>query len=174
MIIGLSGYARSGKDTVAETLIREFGFERVAFADPIREILYAMNPHVGGERLVPIVDSYGWDVAKSKQEARELFQSLGYAARQNINPNVWIMAAFGKMRKDKNYVIADVRFRNEANAIREFGGQVWRVERPGVEAVNGHVSEWEMDGYDFDHGLSNDGTLEQLEYMVKTIYDKTV
>jgi len=174
MIIGLSGYARSGKDTVAEVLVRDFGFERVAFADPIRQILYAMNPHIDGEHLASMVDTYGWDITKTKAEVRELLQSLGYAARQHINPNVWIMAAFGQMRKDRNYVIADVRFRNEATAIREFGGQVWRVERPGVEAVNSHVSEWEMDGYEFDHKLLNDGSLEQLEYMVKTVYDKTV
>ena len=36
MIIGLSGYARSGKDTVAELLVLNYGFKRVAFADGIR------------------------------------------------------------------------------------------------------------------------------------------
>lgn len=171
MIIGLSGYARSGKDTVAEYLVTHRGFKRVAFADPIRQILYDMNPSIDGVRLTTMVDEYGWDITKSKPEVRELLQSLGYSARRNINPNVWIMAAFGIMRRDENYVIADVRFRNEANAIKEFEGQIWRIERPGIEPVNAHISEWEMDGYEYDWAINNDGTLEQLEYAVKTRCD---
>ena len=46
MIIGLSGYARSGKDAVAQVLVSEFGFKRVAFADPIRDLLYEMDPKI--------------------------------------------------------------------------------------------------------------------------------
>lgn len=171
MIIGLSGFARSGKDTVAEILVNDYGFERVAFADPIRNILYALNPAVDGERVADMVDNYGWDIAKSKPEVREFLQTLGYAARMHITPEVWVMAAFAKMRADKNYVIADVRFRNEAEWIKKYNGEVWRVERPGVEAVNAHVSEWEMNEYSFDHGINNDGTLEQLRHLVKTLYE---
>lgn len=53
-IIGLSGYARSGKDTAAEVLVEQFGFTRVAFADKLREVLYELNP---------IVDFLGREVA---------------------------------------------------------------------------------------------------------------
>jgi dephospho-CoA kinase len=171
MIIGLSGYARSGKDTVADILVKEYAFERISFADPIRKILYELSPTVDGERLSDMVDQYGWDIAKSKEEIREFLQVLGYSARMNIHEDVWIMAAFSKMRADRNYVIADVRFLNEANYIKKHGGEIWRVERPGVTAVNQHVSEWEMDNYPCDHGILNDGNLEQLRNLVKTLYE---
>lgn len=171
MIIGLSGYARSGKDTVAEILINEYAFERIAFADPIRKILYDMSPTIDGERLADMVDNYGWDITKSKEEVREFLQVLGYSARMNIHPDVWVMAAFSQMRADKNYVIADVRFLNEADYIKKHGGEVWRVERPGVNAVNQHISEWEMDNYKCDHGILNDGDLDQLRNLVKTLYE---
>jgi dephospho-CoA kinase len=46
MIIGLSGYSRSGKDEVAKILVEDYGFTRIAFADKIRELLYEMNPIV--------------------------------------------------------------------------------------------------------------------------------
>lgn len=174
MIIGLSGFARSGKDTVANVLVTDLGYERVAFADAIRNILYAMNPQVGGDRLVPMVDEYGWDIAKAKPEVRELLQSLGYAARKNINEGVWIEAALYNLDPNKNYVIADVRFTNEADTIRILGGEIWRVERPEVTAVNGHISEVEMSGYTFDEVLSNDGTVEQLEFLVKQLGNKIV
>jgi dephospho-CoA kinase len=69
MIIGLSGYAQSGKDTVAKVLVEKYGYRRVAFADPIRDLLYGMDPLVPkgyGEsvinyRLQDLVDSYGWE-----------------------------------------------------------------------------------------------------------------
>lgn len=174
MIIGLSGYARSGKDTVASFLVNEYAFERISFADPIRDILYALNPSVDGESLISMVDNYGWEIAKSKEEVRLFLQSLGYAARTHIHKDVWIMAAFSKMREDRNYVIADVRFQNEAEVIQAHQGLIWRVERPGVTAVNFHISEWELDNFNFDNILLNDGDVEQLEFLVKKTYDKTV
>ena len=46
MLIGLSGYARSGKDTIAEILCLNYGFKRVSFALPIRDGIYTLNPLV--------------------------------------------------------------------------------------------------------------------------------
>jgi hypothetical protein len=173
MIIGLSGYAQSGKDTVADYLVREYGFKRVAFADPIRKILYAMNPTVNGTSLVDLIDEYGWDIAKKHPEVRELLQALGFSARRVIDERVWIAAAFHEMDdREQNYVIADVRFHNEANMIHSEGGKVWRIMRPGVEAVNTHISETDLDRFPFDLTLNNDGTVEQLEFLVKQLYER--
>jgi dephospho-CoA kinase len=61
MIIGLTGYARTGKDTVASVLVKDFGFERIAFADPIRELLYELNPKVNGIYLREMVEEHGWE-----------------------------------------------------------------------------------------------------------------
>jgi len=170
MIIGLSGYARSGKDTVAKFLVDEYGFERIAFADPIRNILYAMNPLLGGDRLAPMVDEYGWDIAKSNPEVRGLLQSLGYAARNHLDKDIWIVTALQKMLEaGKHYVVTDVRFLNEADVLKnELDAQLWRVERPDVVAVNDHISEWELNGYNFDRVLNNDGNVEELKFMIKT------
>ena len=44
MIIGLSGYAQSGKDTIAEMLTMNYGFRRLAFADNIRKAIFKLNP----------------------------------------------------------------------------------------------------------------------------------
>jgi dephospho-CoA kinase len=78
VIIGLSGYARSGKDTVAELLVLNYGFKRMAFADGIREALSALNPILhDGMRLNEVVKEYGWELAKSKDEVRRLLQVLG-------------------------------------------------------------------------------------------------
>lgn len=161
MIIGLSGYAQSGKDTVANYLIKEHGFIRRAFADNLRNVLYDLNPMIGTEPLQVKVDVEGWEKAKQHFEVRRLLQELGLAARNHIHPEVWVTSALERVLNDR-VVVTDVRFLNEARAIKERGGEIWRVVRPGVGAVNKHVSETQMDDYPFDHVLNNDGDLDHL------------
>jgi dephospho-CoA kinase len=168
MIIGLSGYARSGKDEVAKILVEEYGYKRIAFADNIRKLLYATNPQVGGNRLQFLVEDYGWDVAKSQPEVRHLLQSLGVAARNLFGKDFWVAQALSQVHFENNWVITDVRFTNEADRIKQYdNSQVWRIKRTGVEAVNSHVSEHDMDSYQVDMILKNEGTLEDLRTLVR-------
>lgn len=177
MIIGLAGYAQSGKDTVAKVLVEQYGFKRVAFADKIRELLYEMDPPVpvgvGSEKhvvgLQNYVDIYGWDEAKQNPIVRAMLQNLGVGARVVFNHKFWIQQALVGVHFTDNVVITDVRFKNEADVIKEYdGSQLWRVTRPGVEAVNGHVSEHDLDDYKEDVHLHNAGTLDELELLVQT------
>jgi dephospho-CoA kinase len=89
MIIGLSGYAQSGKDTVAELLCLNYGFKRISFALPMRDAIYTLNPLVEGtNRIVDLVDEYGWDVAKANPEVRRLLQVFGTdVGRKMFNEN---------------------------------------------------------------------------------------
>jgi hypothetical protein len=170
MIIGLSGYAQSGKDTVAKILVDHYKFIRVAFADTLRGVAYKTNPLVGDKlHLADLVDEYGWDVAKQNPNVREFLQTLGLAAREELSADVWVVAALLKMSDEKkNYVVTDVRFENEAVLIKQLGGQLWRVRRPSVDAVNDHVSERALDGYKFDQVIYNSDSLESLDLLVKT------
>lgn len=166
MIIGLSGYAGSGKDTVAKILVDEHGFQRRAFADKIRDMLYEMNPMAGGEPIQIRVDSDGWEKAKQHPEVRRLLQKLGVSARNHIGQNVWVNSVIRTMPANNPYVISDVRFKNEVDALIALGGEVWRIERPGVGPINNHVSESELKDYTFDKLIINDGTLEDLRNKV--------
>jgi len=174
MIIGLSGYARSGKDEVAKILVEEYGYTRAAFADKIREFLYETNPQIGGNRLQHLIDTYGWEVAKSQPEVRHLLQSIGVGARKLLGDDIWIYQVLKDLHPSDKVVISDVRFKNEAECIGARGGQLWRVKRTGVEAVNSHVSEHDMDGYPVDKILKNEGTLEDLRTMVRTRMEFTL
>jgi hypothetical protein len=168
MIIGLLGYARSGKDTVANILVRNYGYTRVAFADPIREMLLALDPILeSGHRLSSIVEGYGWEIAKATPEVRRLLQTLGVGARTVLDKDVWVTKAFSTISNEGKYVITDVRFENEAHMLRTLNGQLWRIKRTGIVAYNRHVSETEMDDYKVDQIFTNNGTIEDLELMVK-------
>jgi hypothetical protein len=164
MLIGLSGYARSGKDTVAELLCLNYGYERVSFADPMRQALYVLSPKLDGiVRLSEYVDDYGWDVAKQNQEVRRLLQVFGTeVGRKMFGLDFWINTALKNLDGSSQVVISDVRFPNEADAIAKLGGSVWRINRKNHSAVNGHASEHAMDNYMFNHVIYNDGTLDDL------------
>lgn len=173
MIIGLSGYARSGKDTAAEALVAA-GWKRVAFADTLREFLLKLNPFVRGniedncvafDRLSWVIDQYGWDGYKESRygnDIRALLQRLGTeCGRELISDTIWIDAALGKSEFN-NVCITDCRFPNEAQAIKDRGGMVIRIERPGVGPANDHPSEHALADWTFDHVIHNDGSIEEL------------
>lgn len=165
MIIGLTGYAQSGKDTVASFLVEHYGYTRVAFADKIRELLYEQNPivscgHTG--YLKDLVDLVGWEEAKKNPQVRRLLQTLGVGSRKVFGDNHWIVEAYKGMDIGSNYVITDVRFANEAEWVKTFNGDIWRVTRSGVGPVNGHVSESELESISYDALITNDGDLKDL------------
>ena len=164
MIIGLSGYAQSGKDTVAELLCLNYGFKRISFALPMRDAIYTLNPLVDdSHRIVDLVDEYGWDVAKANPEVRRLLQVFGTEVGRNLfGETFWIDQAFKRAEEYERVVFSDVRFPNEATAIQQRGGDVWRINRHNHAPVNGHKSEHAMDMFMFKHVLYNDGTIDDL------------
>jgi len=173
MIIGLSGYAQSGKDEIAKILVEQHGFKRLAFADPIRDAVYGLNPLVEGDlRLADLVDKYGWDVAKSKDEVRRLLQSMGAeVGRKQFGSEFWVVVAMSQIGNATNVVFTDVRFPNEAQAITDMNGVIVRVIRPDTKPINDHESEVAMDRYDFDATLVNAGSLDELPSKVDKVLD---
>ena len=171
MIIGLTGYAQSGKDTVANILVENYGYQRIAFADPIRDLLYETNPMLKeGYRVQGLVDVYGWDRVKvDYPEARDLLQRLGVGARKTFGDMFWVNQALKGVYPEGDFVITDVRFPNEAKAIRlHEGSQIWRIKRAGFDAVNAHVSESAMDGEKVDQIFLNSSTVEDLKVLIQT------
>lgn len=195
-LIGLSGYAQTGKDSVAAFLTEQHGYERRAFADTLREALYRLNPWLTAQtetcttrvRYAELIDARGYEGARRTPycvEIRQLLQRLGTEVGRNmLGEDVWVEAAFrslgsvkiwhadgspaepGKALTDA-YVFTDVRFPNEARAIVDAGGEVWRVERPGFGPVNGHPSETALDDWPFDVRIVNDAGLDRLDYCVR-------
>lgn len=172
-LLGFSGYARSGKDTAVEQL-GTLGYHRIAFADKLREVLYALNPIVetdsgDGHRLLgEVIDKFGWNGYKESPfgpEIRRLLQRLGTeAGRQALWDSIWVDAALRVVDNNPlmQYAISDCRFPNEADAVRSRGGKMIRITRPGVGPANSHASETGLDDYPFDVFIDNDGTPEDL------------
>jgi len=159
MIIGLGYKARSGKDTVGNHLVENYGFQRLSFADQLKlfcEVNFGM-----------------------KEKDPRLLQEVGMNFRQN-DPGHWIkkVANIVERSPKEHYVITDVRFKNEFFYIKENGGVVWDIQRwiddensvfPNVvkryisdDRPKDHPSEIDLDGVEFDLVLLNCGTKEDL------------
>lgn len=175
-LIGVTGYARHGKDTLASVLTRELGYTRVALADKMKELLLVLDPivdayaNVNGTRLSDLVEEEGWDGAKQLPEVRRLLQVFGtQVGRQGLGEDVWIEAlargTMGFYGGTRRIVIPDVRFPNEAAFIHRLGGEVWRVKRPGFDNGIGvaHDSERYISGLIVDEEFVNADSVDQFK-----------
>jgi hypothetical protein len=176
-LVGLHGYPGTGKDAIAK-ILAEYGYERRAFADVLRNALYILNPIVrcdsyGREfRVKDIVDEIGWEEAKRSLdgEIRRMLQVLGTeVGRELISQDVWVNAAFKNLNPEKRYVFTDLRFENEHQALDKNLALLIKVERPGYGAVNDHRSEKPLPDRWFDVHLNNNGDLNTLHTTVHNI-----
>lgn len=174
-IIALTGYARSGKDTAAQTLI-DHGWTRLAFADMLKTLTYAIDPIIDVQNgrnitLGDIVDDLGWEAAKGDPDIRSALQRTGHAIRQ-VDPSFFIRGVLNKIANTQGpIVVTDARFQNEVDALRASGAHVVRLTRPGVGPLNDHASELEVDLCTPDVTLVNDGDIEGLQHEMLVIAD---
>lgn len=188
-IIGLSGFAQSGKDTAGKYLCDKYGYMRVSFADAVRDGLYALNPLIcitpeeskefdgmmGILRLELMVNRFGYEQAKKCKEVRQLLQRYGTEAGREIHGNqCWTNIGLRKAAKYPKVVFTDVRFENEVEAVKSIGGTVIRIKRNGVGAVNGHISDKPLPGHLIDIELDNSGTLLDLHENLDNLLQKSI
>ncbi|HEX7099330.1 MAG TPA: hypothetical protein VF377_08805 [Acidimicrobiia bacterium] len=157
MIIGLGHQKGVGKSTVARILDTKYGFQEVAFADGVKCMALDLFPDIRA-----LVEHLGWDEAKKVPGVRERLQAIGNSARRWIDPMVWIRPVLEKVSQPGDWVIPDVRFRNEADMIRVVGGYIVKVER-GEPNDDPDPSEQDLaDWTGWDYVFDNNGSLGDL------------
>jgi hypothetical protein len=149
-VIGINGAARSGKNTVGNYLVDKHGYTRIAFADPVKACLLALNPEVTVThfdhpevveyvkytvypymRVADIVQQFGWEIAKEVKEVRQLLQRMGTEVGRNIltpaldlEKSLWIEIAEKKLDdllyQGNKVVITDQRFDDEAGFVWDY------------------------------------------------------
>lgn len=152
LLIGVSGYARSGKDTVSQTFIAR-GFTRVALADSLKKEV-ARGLGTPFQEFVALLDG----CADFKEAVRPILVEWGRFRRRQ-DPDYWIKIAAALMQGDT--VVSDVRYANEAAFIRSLGGFVIGVTRPGIGPANTEEEE-SLAAFTADAVIANTGTVEEL------------
>lgn len=165
MLIGIAGAAGSGKDSVAEVLCKQRGFNRVSLADPVKEACAAWFGWSREQLWGPSELRNQPDPAWEGLTPRLALQQLGTEFGRAMHPDVWVRLALARAAELENCCIPDVRFPNEVAAIRAAGGRVVCVERPAIgtrrEVWRQHASE--QQALEFDLRLPNAGSLLELQ-----------
>ncbi len=187
MVIGVSGKIGSGKDTFAELFITyvkyKYGiiFENKKFAYNLKKIVSiltgnSMEDMLSREGKLKYLPEWGMTIG-------EMQQKIGTEAiRNNIHPDAWVLSLFGTYRKNDDFwIITDVRFKNEANIIKERGGIVIRLNGDPLNSKSGdnrnmeHQSEIDLDDYDgFDYIYDNIPPISNLQDFVQKIAEKVL
>ena len=158
--IGFTGKAGAGKDT-AESFLLSFGYKRLAFADPLKEICRDLF-ELSEEQLhgsLKDQEFTGSSLIKDGITPRKILQFFGtdivrsqFGEILNDSGSFWIRQVSKKIiqEPDKSFVFTDVCFENEAKFIHDLGGIVIKIRRPSVEKEDFHESEKSISGYDYE------------------------
>ncbi len=167
-LIGITGYAQHGKSTCAARLV-EMGWYLIPFASVLKQMLIALGvppSHVyGKDKEVPMPLLCG-------KTARYAMQTLGTEwGRDTIGKEIWIQAWKAKvdspLAAGTMVVVDDIRFPNEAQAVRDMGGFILRVDRDLERATDDvHPSEALIASIKPDHGIFNIGSIEDLREQI--------
>lgn len=190
MIIGLVGFKRTGKSTVAKYLEEKYGFVRLnmkdALIDEIKqnfpdllEAIQAAYPTGGVPRLgiqwMPTVDTL---FEEKPPLMRALMVNYGTEVRRREDPDYWVLqwklkAADLMLAGHRNIVVDDIRFLNEMQAITGWQGKTIRIVRDDITTGGNHESETQLIGVETDYTInSKQGDLEGLYKAVDDIMTK--
>lgn len=180
--LAICGRIRSGKDTAASYLEEKYGFTKFAFADDMKRLLHELFPHI-----------------PSDPKPRRAYQVFGEGLRHLDLPDanlVWINACMRKVNthiwwhsevdnRGANVVITDLRTELEYDHLRANGFTLIRVTAPddvriarAIEANDDftvhdltHETEREIDGFEVDAEIINDGSVDELKRKIDEILE---
>ena len=173
MIIGILGKKRSGKDTTGDYLVKNNGFTKYSFANPIKrgamELFGFTEEQVFGDSKDEIDPVWGITPRLVLQiMGTEVFQydiPKHIPELQKFGRSFWVkrFEQWYQNNPDLDVVICDVRFQHEVDAILSMGGVIWSVNRPNLNKGDAHASEKEMDSIiGVTTKINNDGGLGDL------------
>jgi hypothetical protein len=186
-LVGLVGKLNSGKSTVAR-LFTKWGFISFSSADPLKFAL---------QDIFDIPNDVLWGPSEMRTgEVRQMLQELGTDFARKFRPNIWVEKLAGRIqswhflkidpydmyeddicRAATGVIVPDIRFPNEADMVKEFGGTLIKIVRDptmtneNTEALT-HESETSVDlisESEFTHLIVNNGSLLDLEESVNNI-----
>jgi len=186
MIIGLCGKKYSGKDTVGQYLVDNYGYERAAFADLLKQSVAALFGITREEVdewkdeskaiYVTVSPDYDYTSMVASMTWREFLQRYGTESHREVfGSNFWVQQLTNQTYKFKdNTVFTDVRFNEEVDYIKAIGGKMLWVDRPSVrDDSDTHASEiLPYEGQIEFPRIPNTDTIEQLYSRVDNLMER--
>lgn len=183
-VVGVGGRKGHGKDTFAGLLGDDWVV--IGMSDSLYEAALKLNSPVelvsSPGTYIPLgvyLDSFcggDWTEAKKNPGVRVLLQRLGTdVVRDMVDEDAWVDIMRFRVRcllnAGKKVAVTGIRFPNELEAIKRFGGKTVWVERPGVEDGDLHISEAAVAMQSFDFVVNNSGSIEDLGEAARRVAD---
>lgn len=142
-IIAICGLKRTGKDTIADYLCKNYGYTKIRISNPLKQglkVMFGFTDEQLETDMKDVVDER-WGV-----EPRKVMQFIGTDIMQyqineilpTIGRNFWIKSLIEEHfnrtnnKDDTNhnlFVISDLRFHHEYELLSKYNTVFWRVER---------------------------------------------
>ena len=191
MLIGLCGLIGSGKGTVADTLVEKHNFQKISFADKLKDGVASVfnwprdmleGDTAEGRNWREQPDAFWTEELQQEITPRYVLQVFGTECmRHGFFDGIWVSLVKQKImdHPQQNWVIPDVRFPNEVKMIKTLKGHMVTVKRgqdpqwftdykdKNIEPTDIHASEWAWANTDFDITIYNNSTLEDLHKQVE-------
>ncbi len=193
-LILLSGWAGSGKDSVADYLVTAHGYQKLSFAKVLKDMVaeqYGVERAAFDDREkkespllnYPVVskDSFSKYVnefmrGEHKPYMGELYHTprslciLEGSIKRSVDANYWVKRAASQMKPGQAYVIADWRYKSEYEAIAALGLEPITIRINRFETTASvDPSERDLDAFSFKTLVSNSGTKEELFEKVRQV-----
>jgi hypothetical protein len=180
IIIGLVGFAGSGKDTIGHYLINNYNFKKLSFANTLKDVvssIYGWNRDLlegitDESRLFRETIDPFWNITP-RQALIDIGTNL---FRNHFDKNIWVKSLIKQiqnMPSNSKLVITDCRFINEIQALKELKSKIVYVNRITPEILNDSEKELiKINSNMFDYILNNDKDINHLENQIEIFIDK--
>ena len=198
-LIGVSGKMGSGKDTVGD-IIRILTSGVIVSNETVQHTIkvstnitgwgspWTIKKMAGKLKFIASILSgvpvFKFEDQEFKQQKmdpewgdltyREFLQKIGTdALRDKVHEEIWANSLFVDQNHDSQWIVTDIRFPNEAEAIKKRDGILIRVNTTRECVASNHASETSLDDYkDFDYVINNSGTIAELTSEIRGILVK--
>lgn len=180
IIVGFGHRRRRGKDLCCELALEHLQRKDIParidhFAHSLKEgigrkVFGLSDAQLYGE-LKEVVDPF-WG-----ETPGVLLQKGGTECmRRGYGDSIWVRTLLRRLleQPERAVLIGDVRFPNEAEAIKSWGGILVKVNRRGLPPTSrdNHISETALDNYDgWDYEIDNCGDRQHLAGLVAEIIE---
>lgn len=155
----------------AEQLLRR---EATTVPDTDSPLAMAMQAIYGMTASTPYCDFWQMSYAQASERLLSLCtQSYpDYMERRAQRAVLQSQYRYPDANKADCVIIRDIRYENEAQFIRDSGGQIWHIHRAQAQAVHPHSSELGISQQAGDAQVQNNGTLQELQQQLERLWQE--